>query len=266
MFRIPTTPRSECPNCFTDSLYCPVCGEKKHFPGDYAIKKFFTDFFEDLTSIDAKFFRTIYFLTFRPGFLSSEFSRGVQAHYIKPLRLFVLIAVIHFLAFGLISSVDFYNMESVHFLDRFGLYDRIIHSAYLKDFNPVYTDPGLINKEIKNILSMTIYGIIFFIAAVFYTIFRKRKNYYTEHLVFIFHVISAAFLRNFLLIPVFYISKPAGFVMAAGLNLVYVVLAIRNYYSISIPRAVLTLVPVLMMMMGMVYMTLITTAVIAMYF
>ncbi|HLF33879.1 MAG TPA: DUF3667 domain-containing protein [Cyclobacteriaceae bacterium] len=266
MIRIPTTPKKECPDCFPGSVYCPVCGEKKLSPGDYSVKKFFSDIFEDLTNIDAKFFKTLYLLTFRPGFLSLEYSRGVHAHYIKPLRLFVLIALVHFLAFGLISSVDMYNLDSVHFLDRFGFYDRIIQSAYLKELNPVYTDTASINKEIKNILSIAIYGVIFFVAALFYLMFRKRKTYYTEHLVFIFHIISAAFLRNLILIPAFFIYKPLGFFLAAALNFIYVLLAIKNFYSVSLPRAAITLIPILATLFVMTYITLISSAVLAMYF
>jgi hypothetical protein len=69
-----------------------------------------------------------------------------------------------------------------------------------------------------------------------------------------------------LLIPAFFIYKPIGFLLAAGLNFIYVVLAIKNFYSVSVPRAVLTLFPILATLFVMVYVTLISSAVLAMYF
>jgi hypothetical protein len=265
MIRIQTTPKQECPDCFTGLNYCPDCGEKRFQEGDFSLKKFFSGIFEDFTNIDTRFFKTIFLLTFRPGYLTNEYSRGVRVHYIKPLRLFVMIALIHFLAFGLSSSIDFYNIHTVHFIDRFGLYDRILRSGFLNGYQPVYTDPVLLNKEIKNILSVVIYIVIFAVAGFFYFLFREKRRFYTEHLVFIFHIISAAFLRNFLLIPIFFISFPLGIIMAAGLNFIYVVLAIRNYYGIKLFRAIMTLAPTLIILAMLVYFTLLLSAVLAVY-
>lgn len=266
MITIRTTPRPECPECFSGTDYCPQCGEKKHSPEDFTIRKFFTNIFQDFTDIDAKFFKTLVLLTFRPGFLSSEFSRGAHAHYIKPFRLFVMVALIHFLAFGLSSSIDIFNMNTVNFLDRFGLYSKIMDLPALAGFKPVYTDTAQINREIKNILSLTIYIVLFIMSGYFYLLFKNRKQYYTEHLVFIFHIISAAFLRNFLLIPFFWIYKPFGIFLAVSLNFVYVVTALRNFYGLSTFRAILTLFPTAAILAFQVYFLMITSAVLAVYF
>jgi hypothetical protein len=265
MIRIQTTPKANCPNCFIGSNYCPDCGEKRFMEGDFSLKRFFSGIFEDFTNIDARFFKTIFLLTFRPGFLTNEYSRGVQIHYIKPLRLFVMIALIHFLAFGLSSSIDIYNIHTVHFIDRFGFYDQILKSGLLSGYKPVYTDPDLLNKEIKNTLSVVIYLVIFAIAGFYYILFRHKRQFYTEHLVFIFHIISAAFLRNFLLIPFFFISIPLGVFLALGLNLIYVVTAIRKYYGLKLIRAIMTIAPTLVILGMLVYFTLLLSAVLAVY-
>ena len=174
MITIRTTPQPECPECFTATDFCPHCGEKKHVPSDFSRRKFFASVFADFTDIDTKFFKTLFLLTFRPGFLSTEYSRGIHVHYIKPFRLFVMIALVHFLAFGLSSSADIFNMQSVYFPDRFGLYNRLINSGIFSGVKPAFTDPVLLDKEIKNILSFSIYIVIFMISAFLFLFSGKE--------------------------------------------------------------------------------------------
>ena len=52
MIRIQTTPKPECPNCFTGFNYCPQCGEKKFQESNFSLQKFFSGIFEDFTNID----------------------------------------------------------------------------------------------------------------------------------------------------------------------------------------------------------------------
>jgi hypothetical protein len=64
-------------------------------------------------------------------------------------------------------------------------------------------------------------------------------------------VISAAFLRNFILIPVLMYNQYFGIALLIGINLVYVVAAIRRYYKISFPRTMLMILPTMLLIMSM---------------
>jgi hypothetical protein len=260
--QVKTTPKPQCPGCYPGSPYCPDCGERRFNQSDLSIRTFVSHTVEDFTDIDSKFLRTLLLLTFRPGFLSVEFSRGVRTAYMKPFRLFITIAIVNFLAFGL-TEVDMYTINTVHAIDKLHLLDRIEQLDMLKDHQVSEMDPARFNKNLKDVLSFTIYFVIFLIAWYLHARFRMKRPYYSENLVFVLHIISAAFLRNIVLLPVLMIHQPSGLVLMILLNAVYVIFALRRFYSIPTPIAVLNLVPIAMMLFMMMTFILLTTTVIA---
>lgn len=246
MVQVKTTLRPECPHCFPDSEFCPTCGEKRFDRRELSLRRFIGNLFEELTDLDARWLKTMYLLTFRPGFLSLEFSRGVRVPYVKPLRLFIVIALVNFLAFGLSTSTDIYSLDTVRFVDRFHFLDAIRHSNLMQAHLNQTMDEHQVSKNIKDVLSVMVYFMIFVMAGIFKLLFRNQHKFYSEHLVFFFHILSAAFLRNFLLLPVLFLSKPLGIFLFMVLQFLYLIVALKRFYSLSTTRAVLTLIPTLM--------------------
>jgi hypothetical protein len=88
-----------CLNCGTtvEERYCTHCGQE-----NVEIKEsfghLFRHFFEDLTHYDSKFFITIKDLLFKPGFLTKEYLAGKRANYLHPIRMYVFISFLYFLA------------------------------------------------------------------------------------------------------------------------------------------------------------------------
>ena len=265
MIKVKTTLRPECPNCFPESEYCPTCGEKRFDRKELSLKKLVAGLTEEFADLDSKLIKTLYLLTFRPGFLTLEFSRGVRVPYIKPLRLFIVIAVVNFLAFGLSPSTDIYTFDTVRLLDRFHFVDKLRNSGFLHDHYTSEIDEQLISRNIKDVLSVAIYGVIFAMAAFFKLLFRNQEKYYSEHLVFFLHVVSAAFLRNFLLLPLLLISKPLGFFLFASINFIYMIVALRKCYSLSTAKALLTLVPTIIVVLTLMTATLVMSTLIVLW-
>ena len=263
MIRVKTAPRPECPNCHPNSGFCPECGEKKFDKSRLSIKAFLTNTIGDFTDLDSKFLRTLYLLTFSPGFLSVEFSRGVWGAYIKPFKLFIAIAIGHFLVFGL-TSADLYTLDTVHWIDRFHLLDKLRDLNIDQGNREVQLSTQQVNKNLKDVLSVSIYLVIFAVAGHFYLLFRKKRKFYAEHLVFVIHIISAAFLRNLFLLPVLVFNRFAGFALVGGLNFLYVILSLRAFYQISTFRAILTLVPTVVVLLLMMSLILVVSAWMAM--
>lgn len=56
-------------------------------------------FFYDITHFDSKFFDTLRYLLFRPGFLSIEYMRGRRASYLNPIRMYIFTSALFFLIF-----------------------------------------------------------------------------------------------------------------------------------------------------------------------
>lgn len=99
--------RSEppCLNCGTPMLgeFCHHCGQPRkgmirHLPGLIA------DFFDSVFNLDTRTVRTISPLLAKPGFLSTEYFAGRRTRYVTPLRLYLFLSVIAFLAVAMVSQ------------------------------------------------------------------------------------------------------------------------------------------------------------------
>ena len=246
MFSAKLTQRPECPNCHPTLDYCPECGEKKFSERDFSFKSFFSGLAGDITDLDSKLLKTLWLLTFRPGFLTEEHCRGVNVPYIKPLRLFLIIAVANFLAFGFSHRVDMYSLDEGIF-KSVGLANYLINWQPLQGHIKTNFDYGQVNKSIKDSLSVLIYLLLLIAAGFYFLLFRKKRKYYAEHLVFFLHILSAAFLRNFLLLPIVLLYPPLGYALFGILNFIYVFVSIRKFYCLSLLRTLATMAPTLVL-------------------
>ena len=89
-----------CLNCnaATYGRFCHICGQENietkesfwHLAGH---------FIADIFHYDGKFFRTIRYLIFRPGFLTAEYIAGRRTSFLHPIRLYVFTSAVFFLIF-----------------------------------------------------------------------------------------------------------------------------------------------------------------------
>ncbi len=89
------------PNCFNcnhpiaaEEIYCANCGQKHH-DGKYSVGEVITEFISANFNLDAKIFQTLLGL-FRPGFLTTQYFKGIHKRYYKPVRLFLVLGIIVF--------------------------------------------------------------------------------------------------------------------------------------------------------------------------
>ncbi len=76
--------------------YCHVCGQENLEPKE-SFWHLVTHFFFDLIHFDGKFFSTLKYLLFKPGFLAEEHSKGRRADYLHPIRLYIFVSAFFFL-------------------------------------------------------------------------------------------------------------------------------------------------------------------------
>jgi len=93
-----------CLNCSAPMLgeFCYQCGQPKrgmirHLPSLIA------DFFDSVFNLDTRTVRTLGPLLTKPGFLSTEYFAGRRTRYVTPLRLYLFLSVIAFLAAAMVS-------------------------------------------------------------------------------------------------------------------------------------------------------------------
>jgi hypothetical protein len=94
-----------CLNCgaLVEERYCTRCGQENLEPKE-TVGHLVRHFFEDITHFDGKFFVTLKDLIVKPGFLTREYVAGRRVAYLNPIRMYIFISAIFFIA--LFASTD----------------------------------------------------------------------------------------------------------------------------------------------------------------
>jgi hypothetical protein len=100
MSHLPERKEKICLNCKSViyGRYCHVCGQENTEPKE-SFWHLVTHFVYDITHFDGKFFSSLKYLLFRPGYMSHEYLRGRRASYLNPIRMYVFTSAIFFLIF-----------------------------------------------------------------------------------------------------------------------------------------------------------------------
>ena len=96
-----------CLNCNAQvqGKYCHICGQENIETKESAWH-LVSHFFQDITHFDGKFFNTLRYLIWRPGFLSREYMNGRRASYLNPVRMYVFTSAFFFLIFFSFFAMD----------------------------------------------------------------------------------------------------------------------------------------------------------------
>lgn len=118
-----------CPNCHTPFAksgdFCYNCGQK-FTDGKMTVREMLHEFSEAIFNVDSKIFRTLGAL-FIPGKLTNQYFKGRHKRYVHPLRLFFVLAVLHF---AVLSIASFSELEKFFI----NLVDGQKKNAYQADF------------------------------------------------------------------------------------------------------------------------------------
>ena len=85
-----------CLNCGTplQGAFCAACGQRA-VPPNPTVRELAGDAWHELSGYDGRIMSTIRGLV-RPGFLTREYLAGRRAHYLPPLRVYLILSVIYF--------------------------------------------------------------------------------------------------------------------------------------------------------------------------
>lgn len=105
MSHLPERKENDCLNCgaVVHGRFCHVCGQENIEPKE-SFWHLLTHFVYDVTHFDGKFFSTLKYLLFKPGFLSKEYLRGRRASYLHPIRMYVFTSAFFFLIFFTVNK------------------------------------------------------------------------------------------------------------------------------------------------------------------
>lgn len=229
--------------------------------------------FHFFTDLDSSPLRTLYTLVRRPGELTRAYFEGPRKRYLKPFQIFLVCNVIffivqsaeHFVAF----SAPFHGQIHEQYYSRF-VYDRGIR-AEQKSSQPPQVFEQIFDKETEHLSKALIIVLVPVLALMLFLARAGTGRWFAEHVVFSMHVMAFYLLALVAL-------EPAIFSLLRGLDHlgyghylegwpehlfidgfgnvapfgIYLGLAMRRYYRLSIAgvigRAVL-IAPLMMPVM-----------------
>ena len=269
--------RQFCRNCGTEVTgeYCSHCGQRE----GRADRRFLDAAGEalgDVFDLDSRFWKTLFFLLFRPGYLSAEFMAGRRARYLPPLRLYLVISFVIFLVMSyytatgivigggdgaegrvsenVVISIDTDEPEAApgdeaaedagEWRADIGLADED-SPEWLKDIDQraeenmvkLREDPSEFIETMVDYLPQLMFLLLPLFALLVQVAYLFSPFHYLQHLVFALHCHSFAFL----LYLIGYCLVLAGFEATGWLYLalvVYLVLALRQAYGSGLRGAI----------------------------
>ena len=227
-----------CTNCGgASSDYCVRCGERQPGHHDLSVKHFAHDVVHEFVHLDSKLFRTLRDIVTKPGFLTEEYFAGRKSRYIAPLRLFLTLFALQFLAFTFYQPAAIFTIASMKKLDKAGALTRLINKRAVKmHLTPEQFEERLDERWHKNYSLLQLMNIVG-VAVVLKVLHRKR--YFAEHLVFAAHFLAFSYIVALVVDwPIYAIAgfqpgplQKAVSAVTIGILLVYLFIAQRRFYS-----------------------------------
>lgn len=258
---------SQCLNCGTElkAKFCPQCGQK-HKDYHLSFKDLFSDFIEELLDIDSRVLLSLRKLFTSPGFLTAEYVKGRRVSYLPPVRIYLVASVLFFLALSLKTLVP--NLQNNMFLQELtesGALDQTIE--VMTDSNPekatgestLFSEDSIAITRSGSMAKIALgdnhydvqqgdflsnfsdnFGKMMFLllpvaALQLKMLYWRRKKVYIEHLIFSLHV--HAFIFSILILTVI-IDYTFMIWIVILWSLIYLYLAMKNYYNQSHPKTI----------------------------
>lgn len=199
-----STPAKTCTNCGHGvvDVYCASCGEKQPHHHDLIVGHFAHELFHELVHIDSKVFRTLRDLVVRPGELTAAYFEGRKQRYIAPLRLFLTLFAIQFLAYSAYKPVAVYSLETMVKVDQSHKLENALKRASAKRNLPYEQVVERIEHRWQKNMSLVSLFSILGIALMLKLLYARRRRFLAEHLVFAAHFMCFAYVLSLAQWPV----------------------------------------------------------------
>jgi hypothetical protein len=236
-----------CTNCGAEKagVFCAQCGERQPGHHDLSVKHFAHDVVHELVHLDSKLFTTLRDLVTKPGFLPQEYFAGRKSRYIPPLRLFLVLFALQFVAFTFYKPAALYSISS---FKQFEQKDHPLSQLLERRAKKLHITGAELETKIderwhKNLSLLQLVNILG-VAIVLKVLHRRR--YLAEHLVFSAYYLAFSYIVALLLWPVYAIYgfhpgrlQQAMMAISISTMLVYLFFAQRRFYGDGTGKSVL---------------------------
>ncbi len=203
-----------CANCATERVpsarFCHVCGQsaQERTP---TVAQMVRDYGHQYVGLEGALWHTLKLLVLRPGRLTLEYLRGRRRRYVHPIRLYLTVSILCFLALQLMSlRVDFGEIERK---DKSEMRGRIELGVGHAEFKGQQFDCDLgawicerlkrryavepqqlalelqsMNRRFIGYFPYAMFVLLPLFAALLQLAYLNRRLHYAEHLVFALHL------------------------------------------------------------------------------
>jgi hypothetical protein len=238
-------PAPACTNCGDArvDVYCAKCGEKQPGQHDLSVSQVAHDVVHELVHLDSKLFRTLRDLVRYPGLLTVEYFAGRKKRSISPLRLFLTLFAVQFIAYTIYKPVAVYSVETFTRFETTGTFGRMLESRAVAQGMPTEIYKERLDEKWRHNLSLLQLANILGLALALKILYRRRHM--AEHLVLAAHLLSFVYLFSVALWPGYALM---GYSPGAGQNITslisaaiitcYSYFAFRRFYQSSKGRTI----------------------------
>lgn len=186
---------AKCENCEAtlQGEFCHACGQKNLAPDSWSIRHAAGDYWQELSELDSKVFRTLRLLLSKPGELTRQYLSGKRQPFVPPVKLYLAITALFFF-FG--SQTDFTVEGFQRTGNARGLTD-VIHK--IADIEKIPYEVALekfdegFHKKFSIVMGLGVVAFAWFT----HLLYRSREVYYARSLVFALHFWSLFFVVVF---------------------------------------------------------------------
>ena len=238
-----------CLNCgeLVTLRYCPACGQEAAHTLQRPFREIVGEVLDETIALDSRFGTTVLPLLRSPGLLTAEYLAGRKARYTAPLKLYLLLSFLFFVASALAprSSVRLARPEEaaqgaaqvdgglaeLRARGRLGarVADRVDAIRALP--------PEQVRARVTAAFQENAPRVVFFLVPVLALLLKLlyRRRYYAEHLVTALHAHAFAFA---VLLPSELLPWSGLAQLGAALTGLWLVLALRRIYGETWARTV----------------------------
>jgi len=253
-----------CRNCgvLLQGRFCHACGQKAAH-SDVSLRELVHEAIHEFAHLDdTRIVQTLKLLLFKPGELTAEFLRGRRARYIPPLRLYLVCSLLFF-ALAAWSQSPFINIQ----MTKNDIQDPAQREATQKE---VVARLEHLRNEMTHNTPRAMFVLMPVFGLLTWGLFRRAQPYYVPHLYYAIHFHAFAFLMLATRVAFSFGGRPGELI--GGLF----PLTIAPYHYIALRRvfgatrwqvawkgtavAVAYVVLIMAIMIGLIVMTLRTTA------
>lgn len=189
MVKDPLIDSPYCTNCGTEltGIYCHKCGQKKIEIKDRSVKAFVIHFFEEFFTFDSKFFRSMKYLIFRPGYLTHEYISGRFVRYVTPLKMYLFTSIIVFFILLKIEPDTYTSFMEPRDTEDF-IQNTIVE--YREAAGMSEEEFGQKFNTINDLITPGLFIVMIIFSVSLKLIYFNKHIFYVEHLVFTLHFFS----------------------------------------------------------------------------